>query len=182
MNKQEFLAMSLLYGLKFAHFHCGIFNKIADINGSLTRGYYRAISIGLNNKSFKVIQLNHLNDYKPILHPLSDLTKEIEHNGEKFVPIVELAKIAYSKLHWKCGIEGDKCFLYSQRGNKEYQFLYCQSEQSFSTLSIPRNDTKYVPYCLQLFQKLIEWKFDIAGLIEKGEAIDVNSLSENPYK
>ncbi len=24
---------------------------------------------------------------KPILHPLSDLTKEIEHNGERFVPM-----------------------------------------------------------------------------------------------
>lgn len=32
------------------------------------------------------IQLQH----KPILRPLSDLTKEIEHNGEKFVPNKEL--------------------------------------------------------------------------------------------
>lgn len=30
--------------------------------------------------------------YKPILRPLSDLTKEIEHNGEKFVP--------QEKLRW----------------------------------------------------------------------------------
>jgi len=28
----------------------------------------------------------HLDKIKPILRPLSDLTKEIEHNGEKFVP------------------------------------------------------------------------------------------------
>lgn len=27
-----------------------------------------------------------------ILHPMSDLTKEIEHNGEKFVPINEVDK------------------------------------------------------------------------------------------
>lgn len=27
------------------------------------------------------------NHYKPLLRPLSDLTKEIEHNGERFVPI-----------------------------------------------------------------------------------------------
>jgi hypothetical protein len=31
-------------------------------------------------------------------------------------------------------------------------------------------------------QKLIEWHFDLAGLIEKGEAIDVNTLEPNPYK
>ena len=30
--------------------------------------------------------------------------------------------------------------------------------------------------------KLVEWHFDIAGLIEKGEAIDVNTLQINPYK
>lgn len=29
---------------------------------------------------------------------------------------------------------------------------------------------------------LIEHHFDVAGLIEKGEAIDVNTLPENPYK
>jgi len=32
-------------------------------------------------------------DFYPILHPLSDLTKEIEHNGERFVPLIELAKL-----------------------------------------------------------------------------------------
>ena len=31
-------------------------------------------------------------------------------------------------------------------------------------------------------QMLIEWHFDIAGLIEKNEAIDINTLTENPYK
>ena len=34
-----------------------------------------------------VLGLYEFNDFEPILHPLSDLTKEIEHNGEKFVPI-----------------------------------------------------------------------------------------------
>ena len=42
--------------------------------------------------------LDELNDpqfgfddtFKPILHPLSDLTKEIEVNGEKFVPKIKL--------------------------------------------------------------------------------------------
>ena len=30
--------------------------------------------------------------------------------------------------------------------------------------------------------QLIEWHFDIANLIESGEAIDVNTLETNPYK
>ena len=33
-----------------------------------------------------------LENGKPILRPLSDLTKEIEVNGEKFVPYINLAK------------------------------------------------------------------------------------------
>lgn len=33
--------------------------------------------------SFKKIDIM----YKPILRPLSDLTKEIEHNGKKFIPM-----------------------------------------------------------------------------------------------
>lgn len=32
-----------------------------------------------------------ISNIKPILRPLSDLTKEIEHNGEKFVPINKLS-------------------------------------------------------------------------------------------
>jgi hypothetical protein len=35
------------------------------------------------------------NNWKPLLRPLSDLTKEIEHNGEKFVP--------NEKLNWDEG-------------------------------------------------------------------------------
>lgn len=30
--------------------------------------------------------------------------------------------------------------------------------------------------------EMIKWHFDIAGLIEKGQAVDVNSLKFNPYK
>ena len=33
-----------------------------------------------------------------------------------------------------------------------------------------------------LILNLISWHFDIAGLIEKGEAIDVNTFEINPYK
>ena len=43
--------------------------------------------------------LQHTSIYKPILRPLSDLTKEIEVNGKKFVPIVELAKLFHVKTN-----------------------------------------------------------------------------------
>ncbi|MGK6342813.1 hypothetical protein ACMGDK_11275 [Chryseobacterium sp. DT-3] len=38
--------------------------------------------------------------YKPILYDLSHLTKEIEHEGKKIIPIVELYKKANSKANY----------------------------------------------------------------------------------
>lgn len=39
-----------------------------------------------------------INEIKPILRPLSDLTKEIEHNGEKFVPMVEYSHLRFEEI------------------------------------------------------------------------------------
>lgn len=87
-----------------------------------------------------------LNDFKPILRPLSDLTKEIEHNGENFVPV---------------------------------QWL----RDKFYTLSLDRQcfriieDERWINSCDYLLIKyLLEWHFDVFGLIESGLAIDKNTL------
>jgi hypothetical protein len=52
-----------------------------------------------NGSMYLHVDTNNVNividlKYKPILHPLSDLVKEITINGEAFTPMVELAKIA----------------------------------------------------------------------------------------
>lgn len=75
--------------------------------------------------------------FKPILRPLSDLTKEIEHNGERFVPIDILGWNSYENIIKKgiCDSVG-------------YQYMI----------------------------KLFEWHFDVFGLIDKGSAIDINTL------
>lgn len=98
------------------------------------------------------------------LRPLSDLTKPIEHNGEMFVPIKEL------------------CNLYGAKFDKPYQnnmcagFIYGFAAHDVLNLkNIEKNEFWKI-------HKLIEWHFDIVGLIEKGEAIDVNTLPKNPYK
>lgn len=73
---------------------------------------------------------------KPILRPLSDLTKEIEVNGEKFVP-------------------------------KEYlQYNYIGESIGMNVATFSH----------RLVQKLLEWHFDIYGLIENNLAIDINTL------
>ena len=94
---------------------------------------------------------------KPILRPLSDLTKPIEHNGERFVPLEIIVAIALKEMDIK---ESDAVIL--------------------SRMIMYNDNIHKIPFwCIQ---KLIEWKFDIFNLIEKGEAIDVNTLEANPYK
>jgi len=78
---------------------------------------------------------------KPILRPLSDLTKEIEHNGERFVPVIEWG--------WVEDIN---------RFNHNY-FKY-----------------RFESYWK--FEQLINHHFDVFGLIEKGLAIDINTLEK----
>ena len=162
MTKQEFLAMSYPYEIKLV---------------------YR------NDKSWPIImaignldEVLHTNkDYKPILHPLSDLTKEIEHKGEKFVPIVELARMAWkepliNKFKINNGtlwynFDGDE-YYFEFRPNKGFLFARMTPYESFMPI-----DNQ-----LGLFQKLIEWHFDLFDGIKNNEAINVNTLEENPYK
>ena len=131
MKKEEFLAMSLPFDL-----------MIAEINDD---GLIVRKSMLCQSRYHDFATHDY---YKPILRQLSDLTKPIEHNGEKFVPI---EKIAYS-------------YGYEIRisRNKLLQPIMCEQ--------------------FNVVLQLVEWHFDIAGLIEKGEAIDVNTLPENPYK
>lgn len=82
-----------------------------------------------------------IDQFKPILRPLSDLTKEIEVNGEKFVP----------------------------NYNSDFKY-FTPYELSYFIESIP-NGLNY-----NQMQKLLEWHFDIFGLIDNGLAIDINTI------
>ncbi len=89
------------------------------------------------------------NHYRPILRPLSDLTKEIEINNKKFIPTKEIDRIFNHEL------------------TENYpEYLPC---------AIMFNGNIEVRYYLE-FQKLFEWHFDVFGLIEKGLAIDINTI------
>lgn len=80
-------------------------------------------------------------DFKPILRPLSDLTKAIEVNGEKFVPHIKLG---------------------GRPNLKDYDIEYLSKHIDNMSFG--------------LIQKLLEWHFDIYGLIENNLAIDINTL------
>ncbi|MGV0854794.1 hypothetical protein ACTS9E_04265 [Empedobacter brevis] len=87
--------------------------------------------------------LSWIDEFKPILRPLSDLMKEIEVNGEKFVPFDEI-----------------RSYSFELNNNKKWQKVVLED----------------MPY--SEVQKLFEWHFDVFGLIEKGLAVDINTLNQ----
>lgn len=165
MTKQEFLAMSLPYGLKV--YDCiGKSIELVEYSKGCPKCVCEAIGQVKNeDKCVNVFQAAYDKQLKPILHPIFNLTEEIEHEGEKFVPIIKLASYPETELI-KLGYE-----------HKNYYASFGYGVQSIR-FYVPSNVDDMNLYTAQ---KLVEWHFDIAGLIEKGEAIDINTLSENPY-
>ena len=166
MTKQEFLAFSLPYKL-FFRIEYGSTNQPIGIY-QMSGVYETSVVEGFNyDNNVKTDKL------KPILHPLTDLTKEIEHNGKKFVPIMKLyGGDDYSEYDYTIEvihrpIIGDAIRIYVKNAG----------EINFGLKYPLRNMLTFDSY-----QQLIEWHFDLFNGIESGEAIDVNTLSENPYK
>ena len=115
----------------------------------------------------------------PILYPLSDLTKEIQHQGEKFIPIVELAKISGIKYNVVRKIGEHSIDL--GKNNDDFSIRFWYESFTYNSFLACRNGHYFPINQLLLIQKLIEWHFDIALLIGKREAININMLHQNPY-
>jgi len=88
----------------------------------------------------------YLNTIRLYLRPLSDLTKEIEVNGEKFVPCNFLKTIHF----------------------------YPESNEMMKREIIDSILIECQIYWIN--EKLLKWHFDIYGLIENDLAIDINTL------
>jgi len=147
------LASYLPYGLKVYVYGQTIFdNHICELKW-----------LDASNQAFFDGDWNNISEnseyFKPILRPLSDLTKEIEVNGEKFVPI-EFFEISDD-----------------ENKNKEYDYGNIKLIRSLESLSKNAfvNDISYLPY--GVVEKLYEWHFDIYGLIENNLAIDKKTIS-----
>ena len=133
MNKQEFMAMSLPYGLK-----ARIKTENEYIH-NVDHYMYQYICDSEKDKD--------LYKYDLILHPLSDLTNS-DTKSIGFKVRLEVSN-AYNNGDWILLLNG-----------------------GFNLKTSP----------FYVIEILVKNHFDIAGLIEKGEAIDVNTLEVNPYK
>lgn len=144
-----------------------------------------------------------ISDVKPILRPLSDLTKEIDINGKLFTPMIKLLEYqetnhfhSNENLKWilfdKSNIiscEHKKYEHYSSEnfivkylvkttnmGVLTYSFTYDSELRRFAVRDETQKKPLGIAFQLDLFQKLFEWNFDIYGLIDKDLAIDINTL------
>ena len=104
------------------------------------------------------VNFSLLKQDKPILHKLSDLTKEIEVNGEKFVPNDLL----------------NSRFRQSSKDLFPYKSLWYNLELDIQTENYSQSMDLFDGFLI--VTQLLEWHFDIYGLIDAGLAIDINTL------
>ena len=163
MTKQEFLAMSLPYDVEcvtnigiraFTLLSLDVSTGKSKLQSSIIGGFFCPV----------------ISEIKPVCHPLSDLTKEIEHKGEKFVPIINIAKTMYPNHEWSLSKNGT--YAITRENTFEYDYGYdC----------FLMNNSAQMPQITYLL-KLLEWHFDLFDGIKNNEAINVNDLETNPYK
>ncbi len=109
---------------------------------------------------------------KPILRNLSDLTKEIEHNGERFVPIIVLYNLYNFKVSICDSIEYLEEFKIEEDSQNLILFDKKDDNQHFSFEKEISGNAYWV------VRRLLEWHFDIFSLIENGLAVDINTLNK----
>lgn len=124
---------------------------------------HEVVSVGLDGLRLVSPHYNYgycdFDTPKPILRNLSDLTKEIEHEGEVFVPIDLLDSDLYPIDYFK------------DTDHYDYVLRWLRSEDKSHHL-------QFLPY--GLIQQLIKWKFNIFNL-PQDEYVAVTK-EFNPYK
>ena len=162
-NKLELkhLAPYLPYGLKLYHVECYEITIMNAIEDSL--------------KSNGIQDVIDIEDLKPILRPLSDLTKEIEI----FVEIFSLCYgINYTKneIHnvFDSRIANKNYYLLTEL-NRQISISYDGDKQVFRTFDKSEKSIQMKTQ-LGLFNILFKNHFDVFGLIKKGLAIDINTI------
>jgi len=140
--------------------------KITDLSIHIEKEGDIFLGQGENSLGYCIDDL-YISECKPILRPLSDLTKEIEHNGEKFVPIIRMVKECHFTDTYELKFFETR---ESRSKRKEYRVGY-NSFKIYWDILIYIDGMRH-----DYVQKLIEWHFDIYGLIDSGLAIDINTL------
>jgi hypothetical protein len=114
-------------------------------------GYVKSTLSIDKSHQFKLLESGSL---KLVLRPITDLTKEIEINGGKFIPTDEVL----TELHRECA---------------DIHFEWIDA-----VLNDKANVDNYIKNCpFNMIQIFISWHFDVFNLIKRGDAININTLN-----
>lgn len=160
----------LPYGLKAVHEYSdrtmiGVVSRI-EVNQRSDGSVWYDISLKNKERARDV----SLESIKLVLRPLSDLYKEDE-NG--LIPIIELARISFkNSVYGRFICEKDKCKVWSDSSSITFRYspIYGFTLHYNGRIEPAKNQ-------LDLFTYLFEHHYDVFGLIDKGLAIDLNSIS-----
>ena len=124
-------------------------SKDENLGIELVKGYS---TYGMNNNINLTTNIDDIDIecFMPILRPLSDLTNEIEHNGEKFIPMEYIMSM----------------------NSKSFKESLIKDRLTEALINDLKHNRLQYKYC----EKLFEWHFDVFGLIPEGLAIDINTL------
>lgn len=175
MNKEKYLGISLNCGLKVILNRKGKFNldeeypephnEICEVVEVLKSNSSFDYEISDGNVSYGFIELD---EFDFICRPLTDITKPIEHKGEKFVPLERILGLGKK--------DGDASSPWNYKilinDNNLIRIELVRSQQ---TLELNFRDLS-----LKHAMLLIDWHFAIG--LDKTDYIDVNTLEVNPYK
>lgn len=195
-DKQKCIAEQAIYG----DLRIQVGDSIRITNGAFTeyRGeYVRYVEFECRDSTGML----NINKIKPILRPMSDLTKEITHKGynddKPFVPLVHLFQFLMGEKlnkqdYKKCEISYLNSVSPGDHDDDFYAVMNFEdfklevSDQGIPYLYKVDDNGDYKLHIISIGQYYYDllnfWHFDTRNLIDKGEAIDVNTLSVNPYE
>jgi hypothetical protein len=111
---------------------------------------------------------------QPILRPPTDLTKEIEVNGEKFVPIVKLFELTTCSE--------DDVIRYEQFSQYCYRLIFLHDGEEKDFFIDAKNFDIQCDINIfnqkEYFEKLAEWHFGLQEYFDNGLAIDINTIQK----
>jgi hypothetical protein len=147
------------------------YNHIFQLVGIVGYTYYGKCKIQNDIDAYEE------NSFKPIFHPLSDLTKPCLEGGK--IPIVELAIMSTKSENFydyiDMGQDRSAFFVTTIIANGEFTFSYCSYMDSF--YKEDEDTTIIASKQLQLFQWLYQHHFWLGDQSRFGQDIvDVNSL------
>ena len=98
--------------------------------------FYTRTDIQIRTRGNRVYKISDIR-YKPLLRPLSDLTKEIEVNGEKFVPAGKMITHGFHNSFWYDVEKFNYRYLYAMDLEKLFEWHFDVFGLIYQGLALP---------------------------------------------